>query len=93
MAQQTEHISEVNKMMTEFSKQYCKLHNIESEGDFDIMEEFSRLEPNSYVNVICEGYKFEAIANIKGECKLLMSCKSPTGETEGKWIDYDEVVK
>jgi len=79
--------------MADFSKQYCETHDMGFNGDFDILEEFNRLEPNSYVNIICEGYGFGAIANIKGECKLLMPHEDPTGKTNGKWVNYDKVVK
>jgi len=79
--------------MSDFSKQWCEANDPEMPHDFDIIEEFNKLEPNSYVGLICEGYGFGAIANINGECKLLMPHNDPTGKTDGKWVDYNKVVK
>ena len=47
--------------MAEFSKQYCELHDMGFEGDFDIMEEYHKVKPGSYVPYICEGFGFIAI--------------------------------
>ena len=74
--------------MADFSKQWADINDPEFPWDFDIMEEFKRLEPNSYVNVICEGFGFDAIGNINGELKLSM----PTGSAHFNWITYDELI-
>lgn len=55
--------------MSEYSKQYCETHNIKhSNGDFDILEQWNMLKPGYCVNLVCEGYGFNAI------------CKSEDGE-------------
>lgn len=76
--------------MADFSKQWCELNDPEMPWDFDIKEVFKRLEPNSYENWICEGFGFAAIANINGDCMLMM----PLGDdVHGQWLSYDEVIK
>ena len=47
--------------MAEFSRQYCEAFDSELPWDFDILEEFANLEPDSMVNTICEGFGFVAI--------------------------------
>lgn len=44
--------------MAEFSKQWCEANDPELPWDFDIEEEFHKLEPGEFVSVICEGYGF-----------------------------------
>lgn len=44
--------------MAEFSKQYCEAHLPEWPWDFDLNEEFQKLEPGEYMPLICEGYGF-----------------------------------
>jgi hypothetical protein len=72
-------------MNTEYSKQWCEENNSSMVGDFDILEVFGKLKLNTYDNWVCDGYKFGAIANIDGECMLLMP--------NGKWVSYDDVVR
>ena len=48
-------------IMAEFSKQYCKNHNMGFDGDFDIFNEFSLLQNGYYVSIVCEGYGFIAL--------------------------------
>jgi hypothetical protein len=74
--------------MAEFSKQYCDLYDVGFPHDFDIMEEYHKLEPGSYVPYICEGFGFDAIGNINGELMVSM----PTGSHQFKWITYDELI-
>lgn len=44
--------------MAEFSKQWCETNDPELPWDFDIEEEFNKLQPGEFVSVICEGYGF-----------------------------------
>ena len=79
--------------MADFSKQWCEINDPEMPHDFDIWEEFDKLEPNTYVRMICEGFGFGAIANINGKCNLFMPHDDPTGITNGTWVDYDRVIE
>jgi hypothetical protein len=45
--------------MAEFSKQYVENYMPEWGGwDFDIEEEFNKLQPGEFVSAICEGFGF-----------------------------------
>ena len=81
--------------MAEFSKQYCELHNMGFEGDFDIMEEYHRLKPGNYTPYICEGYGFIAIGKTEDgeeECILAMPIKdAPFGTVN--WKNYKDIIK
>ena len=44
--------------MAEYSKQYVENYMPEWEWDFDIEEEFDKLQPGEFVSVICEGFGF-----------------------------------
>jgi len=82
--------------MSEFSKQYCEIHDMGGmKGDFDIMEEYHKLTPGNYVPYICEGYGFIAIGkndDMDENCILAMPVEdAPYGTV--KWVDYSNVVK
>ena len=75
--------------MADFSKQWAMENDPEFPWDFDILEVFSKLKPNTYENWICEGYGFAAIGNLNGQCMLLM----PTEDlAHGIWTPYEKVV-
>lgn len=79
--------------MAEFSKQWCEINDPRMSGDFDIMEIFETLEPNHYVNYICEGFGFLAIGNAGDNgCVLAMPVE---GEEHGTviWKKYDDVIQ
>lgn len=44
--------------MAEYSKQYVENYMPEWTWDFDIEEEFDKLQPGEFVSVICEGFGF-----------------------------------
>ena len=79
--------------MAEFSKQYCEIYDVGFPHDFDIMEEFHKLKPDTYVPYICEGFGFIAIGRDENdECILAMPVdNAPFGTVV--WRTYDEVVK
>ena len=73
--------------MADFSKQYCSTHDMGFDGDFDILEEWNMLKPGYCVNLICEGYGFNAICKSEDgeECLLHF----PEGDETGThWINY-----
>ena len=75
--------------MADFSKQWCDINDPEMPHDFDILEVFGKLKPNTYENWICEGFGFGAIGNLNGQCMLLM----PTEDlNNGVWTPYEKVV-
>lgn len=79
--------------MAEFSKQYCELHDMGFEGDFDIMEEFHKLKTDHYTPYICEGFGFIAIGKDENdECILAMPIDgAPYGTVT--WKKYSEIIK
>ena len=81
--------------MAEFSKQYCELHDMGFEGDFDIMEEYHRLTPGNYIPYICEGFGFIAIGKTEDseeECILAMPVDgAPFGTVT--WKNYKDIIK
>ena len=44
--------------MAEYSKQYVENYMPEWTWDFDIEQEFDKLQPGEFVSVICEGFGF-----------------------------------
>jgi hypothetical protein len=77
--------------MADFSKQWCEINDPEMRYDFDILEEANKLEPNSYVSMICEGFGFVAIAKDEtGE--VLLALKDWDTDTTS-WMPYNEIVK
>lgn len=92
--------------MAEFSKQYWQKQNDDHSGDFDIIEEFNKLEEEDSISFICEGFGFHAIGKPKDSLtpKLLFSFHMaiqegywnkpiPEGlnEDDAVWIDYSEL--
>ena len=47
--------------MAEYSKQYVENYMPEWQWDFDLYEEFDKLEPGEFASLICEGYGFIGI--------------------------------
>jgi len=71
--------------MAEFSTQYCKIKDMGFDGDFDVYEEWSKLEPNSAIPYICEGFGFMGIGKEEGNDKVWVYL-------ENKWVDFDDLV-
>lgn len=70
--------------MADFSKQYCELSDMGYDGDFDIYEEWAKLQPGYGMNFICEGFGFYMIG------------KQETNDTVwvldgNEWVDFDEM--
>jgi hypothetical protein len=81
--------------MADFSKQYCELHDMGFDGDFDIMEEYHKLTPGNYVPYICEGYGFIAIGKFDDtdeSCMLAMPVDDTSYGTV-VWKLYEQIVK
>ena len=47
--------------MSEYSKQYVEYNMPGWDWDFDIDEEFDKIQPGEFMNLICEGYGFIGI--------------------------------
>jgi hypothetical protein len=69
--------------MADFSKQWCDQNDPDMPYDFDVIEEFKKLSEDCWIPIICEGYGFLGIANIGGECKVLI---------DSEWILFDDVI-
>ncbi len=78
--------------MADFSKQYCELHDMGFEGDFDILLEFELLENDYYIPLICEGLGFIAIGKFDNECMLAMPIEDASYGAVN-WKKYSEIVK
>jgi hypothetical protein len=76
--------------MADFSKQWCEQNDFGMTGDFDILEEAEKLEPNRYIDIICEGYGFNAIAKDDKNNILLAFHNFQDGVTQ--WIPYNQIV-
>lgn len=70
--------------MAEFSKQYCKIHDMGFDGDFDVYEIWSELEPNHGIPYICEGFGFTMIARKENDDKVWVLLND-------EFIDFDEM--
>lgn len=68
---------------------YSKEFN-EELGDFSILDEFDRLEPNQKVNTMCEGFGFVALSkNLNGD--KLVGFKNFRND-EMKWILFEKLT-
>lgn len=73
--------------MAKYSKQYCTKYDMDFNGDFDILEEWNKIQPGYCVALICEGYGFTNICKTEdGEDCLLYF---PSDEEYGShWISW-----
>ena len=77
--------------MADFSKQYCEQNDFGMPGDFDILEEAEKLQPEYAVSIICEGYGFNAIGKDPSGNIILAFHNYQDGTT--KWLPYNQIVK
>ena len=79
--------------MADFSKQYCESHDMGFDGDFDVYEEFNKLEVGNYIPFICEGFGFVAIGKTKEEPNTVQVYFRDDFDNEsGTWVDFEEVL-
>lgn len=82
--------------MADFSKQYCELNDPELPHDFDILQIAEELENEQYIEIICEGFGFVAVAkDAEGNILLAMPTGEPIDE-EGIpciWRTYEEIIE
>jgi hypothetical protein len=94
--------------MAEFSKEWVEAYNPEGfQADFDIVEEFDKLEEDTMISQICEGYGFIAIGKAAGKDAPVLLYRFDTGIEMGYWkdpvpegftgedafwLDYDEMI-
>jgi len=71
--------------MADFSEEYCKYHDFERKGDFNIWGEFDKLEEDTYISIICEGYGFIGIGKKKDESEPQLLFRFGTAIQEGYW--------
>ena len=81
--------------MSEFSKQWCELNDPEMPSDFDIMDEFHKLKPDTYVPYICEGFGFSAIGKFADDVVkvYIRNWDAESDEQQGEWITLDNLIK
>ena len=72
--------------MADFSEEYCKYHDFERKGDFNIWGEFDKLKEDTYISIICEGYGFIAIGKTKNNpTEPLLLIRFNLAIQEGYW--------
>jgi hypothetical protein len=76
--------------MAEFSKQYIEAYMPEWGWDFDIDEEFDKLQPGEFTNLICEGYGFRGILKQLDGSKWFLS-----RDAAGRWaeVPYNSIMR
>ena len=79
--------------MADFSKQYCELHDMGFDGDFDVYEEFDKLEVGNYIPFICEGFGFVAIGKFEDDPETArVYFREDHDDESGTWVDFYEVL-
>jgi len=80
--------------MADFSKQWCDINDPEMPYDFDIMEEYSKLETGYSISMICEGFGILGIAKGHNN-EVLVAVDSPDDDNYNyiHWIEYDEFIE
>lgn len=79
--------------MAEFSKQYCELHDMGFDGDFDVYDEFNKLEVGGYIPMICEGFGFVAIGKFEDDPETArVYFRDEHDDESGTWVDFYEVM-
>jgi hypothetical protein len=81
--------------MAEFSKQYCSKHDMGFDGDFDIIEEWSKLDIGYIIPYICEGYGFTAIGKLEDDLtQPWVYMPDPFDYNEdGHWFTLEEIME
>lgn len=75
--------------MAEFSIEYDKeLGEIDG---FSIEEEYNKLQNGMYIEIICEGFGFNALAKDK-DGNRLVGFFNYTSPPQAKWIPYDKLT-
>ena len=77
--------------MAEFSKQYCEINDMGFDGDFDIYEEWSKIQPGYAVSYICEGFGFNAIGKKETGDEVMVFMDDYDNPEKGRWINFDEM--
>jgi len=78
--------------MAEFSKQYCQLHDMGFDGDFDVYEEWSKLKPGFAVAFICEGFGFNMIGKRESGDEVIVWVEDWNESDKSGWRNFDEMV-
>lgn len=74
--------------MADFSKQWCEINDPEMNWDFDVVEEWEKLEPGFFLPIICEGFGFSGIARKEEDDTIWVYIKDfETGE--GDWVNFE----
>lgn len=78
--------------MAEFSKQYCQLHDMGFDGDFDVYEEWAKLTPGFAVAYICEGFGFNMIGKRESGDEVIVWVEDWDESDKSGWRNFDEMV-
>ena len=77
--------------MADFSKQYCELNDMGFDGDFDVYEEWNKLPADKYIDIICEGFGFSAIAKDPHTDVVLVYLKNWDDDSKSAWVNFDDM--
>ena len=78
--------------MAEFSKQYCEITDMGFDGDFDVYEEWAKLQPGYAVAYICEGFGFSMIGKKESGDEVIVYMNDWDNPEKSKWVDFDEMI-
>ena len=77
--------------MADYSKQWCDLNDPEMPHDFDLIEEYNKLESGYSISLICEGLGILAVA--KGHNNEMLVAISDDDDWDYiHWKEYDEFI-
>lgn len=78
--------------MADFSKQWCELNDPEMPHDFDLVEEYNKLQTGYSVSMICEGFGILAVA--KGhQNEMLVAVSDDNDDDYIHWKEYSEFLE
>ena len=75
--------------MADYSKQYCEICDPGLPWDFDLEEEFSKLEKGYALSIICEGLGIYTIAVETDGSRHVLVSAVVEWDDGGRWIDYN----
>lgn len=70
--------------MKSFSKEYIKENDLDIKSSFSVASKFRKMRENSTLKIRCDGYNFDSIIDIDGECYVVVS---------GEKIEFDKLYR
>ena len=84
--------------MATYSKQWCDLHNLQTQPNFDIEKIAESMVAGSYRPIVCDGFGFKAIGKTKDGVielyfKNTIGIMAPPSFDSKDWIKLDEMLQ